>query len=126
MSSELQPAFERGVHLAHDVRSEFSRNQANELGEFHRLDEEFRAQLTFGVPTNDDEAGLRRLTNQLKAKKVAVKLFLRHPLHAKLYLCFRPDPINPIVGYLGSSNLTVSGLSYQGELNVDIMVTMQA
>ena len=50
-----------------------------------------------------------------------VKLFLRHPLHAKLYLLFRPDPINPSVGYLGSSNLTLSGLSRQGELNVDVM-----
>jgi hypothetical protein len=86
-----------------------------------RLAEEFRAQLTFGIPTNQDEAGLRRLANQLRAKKVAVKLFLRHPLHAKFYLCFRPDPINPIVGYLGSSNLTLSGLSHQGELNVDVM-----
>ena len=50
-----------------------------------------------------------------------VKLFLRHTLHAKLYLCFRPDPINPIVGYLGSSNLTLAGLSQQGELNVDVL-----
>ncbi len=70
---------------------------------------------------NEDEAGLRRLAAQLKAQKVVVKLFLRHPLHAKLYLCFRPDPINPAVGYVGSSNLTLSGLSKQGELNVDVM-----
>jgi len=86
-----------------------------------KLAEEFRNQLTFGVPTNADEVGLRRLAGQLKARKLAVRLFLRHHLHAKLYLLFRADPINPIVGYLGSSNLTLSGLSHQGELNVDVL-----
>ncbi len=86
-----------------------------------KLAEEFRDQLTFGVPTNEDEKGLQRLAKQIKAKKVVVKLFLRHALHAKLYLLFRPDPINPIIGYLGSSNLTFSGLSSQGELNIDVL-----
>jgi len=76
-----------------------------------RLAEDFCQQLMLGVPTNEDEAGLRRLAAQIKAKKVIVKLFLRHPLHAKLYLLFQPDPINPTVGYLGSSNLTFAGLS---------------
>lgn len=86
-----------------------------------RLAEEFRAQLTFGAPTDEDEAGLRRLSAQLKSGKVVVKLFLRHTLHAKLYLCFRADPNNPITGFLGSSNLTLAGLSNQGELNVDVL-----
>ena len=86
-----------------------------------RLAEEFRDQLATGAPSNEDEAGLRRLSEQIKSKKVVVKLFLRHPLHAKLYMLFRPDPINPKVGYLGSSNLTQSGLSGQGELNVDVL-----
>ena len=86
-----------------------------------RLAEEFREQLILGAPTNEDEAGLRRLAAQIKAEKVVVKLFLKHPLHAKLYLLFRPDPINPTVGYLGSSNLTLSGLSRQGELNIDVL-----
>ena len=72
-----------------------------------RLAEEFRDQLVIGVPTNSDEAALQRLAKQLRAGKVAVKLFLRHPLHAKLYLCFRSDPISPVVGFLGSSNPTI-------------------
>jgi hypothetical protein len=72
------------------------------LGLKKRLAEEFRTQLTLGVPTDADESGLRRLASQIRAKKVVVKLFLRHPLHAKLYLLFRPDPISPKVGYLGS------------------------
>lgn len=86
-----------------------------------RLAEDFRQQLMVGVPTNDDEVGLRHLAAQIRAKKVVVKLFLRHPLHAKLYLLFRPDPISPTIGYLGSSNLTFAGLSQQGELNIDVL-----
>ncbi len=85
------------------------------------LAEEFRAQLALGAPSNSDEAGLRRLARQIRARKVIVKLFLRHPLHAKLYLLHRPDPVNPKVGFVGSSNLTFAGLSLQGELNVDVM-----
>jgi superfamily II DNA or RNA helicase len=96
-------------------------DQATAIVLKRRLAHEFRDQLTFGIPTNEDEAGLQRLAEQLKAKILIVKLFLHHPLHAKLYLLFRHDPINPIVGYLGSSNLTFSGLAKQGELNVDVL-----
>lgn len=86
-----------------------------------RLAEEFREQLLIGAPTNQDEAALRRLSSQIKAKKVAVKLFLRHTLHAKLYLVFQQNLNTPIVGFLGSSNLTLAGLSHQGELNIDVL-----
>ena len=86
-----------------------------------RMAEDFRAQLTFGVPTDADERGLRRLSAQIKAKQVVVKLYLRHTLHAKLYLCHRTDVNNPTTAFLGSSNLTLAGLSKQGELNVDVL-----
>ncbi|OYU30810.1 MAG: NgoFVII family restriction endonuclease [Comamonadaceae bacterium PBBC2] len=80
-----------------------------------------REQITLGIPTGADEAGLRRLAKQLRAKQLVVKLFLPYPLHAKLYLLFRDDINNPITGFVGSSNLTLSGLSKQGELNVDVL-----
>ena len=92
---------------------------ANRLKE--QLAEQLSQQLTIGAPTNADETTLRQLAQQLRSGKVVVKLFLKHLLHAKLYLLFRNDKINPIIGYLGSSNLTFSGLAGQGELNIDVV-----
>ena len=86
-----------------------------------RLARQLRDQLTFGAPTNEDEAALRRLARQLRTGKVKVKLFLRHSLHAKLYLLYRDDPVNPVTAFLGSSNLTFAGMAGQGELNVDVL-----
>jgi superfamily II DNA or RNA helicase len=103
------------------VKGEEQIDQATAIALKRKLAEDFRNQLTVGIPTNDDEEGLRRLAAQITARKLVVKLFLRHPLHAKLYLCFRQDPLNPKIGYLGSSNLTLAGLSKQGELNVDVL-----
>jgi superfamily II DNA or RNA helicase len=80
-----------------------------------------REQITLGIPTGADEAGLRRLARQLRAGQVIVKLFLPYPLHAKLYLLFRDDANNPVTGFVGSSNLTMAGLSKHGELNVDVL-----
>lgn len=85
------------------------------------LAQQFKDQLTIGLPTEEDERGLRKLSAQIKSKKVIVKLFLRHALHAKLYLLYREDKISPLIGYVGSSNLTLAGLKNQGELNVDVL-----
>ena len=80
-----------------------------------------REQITLGIPTGRDEAGLRTLARQLRAGQVCIKLFLPYPLHAKLYLLFREDANNPATGFVGSSNLTLQGLARQGELNVDVL-----
>jgi superfamily II DNA or RNA helicase len=94
----------------------------NEAIKFRKkIAKEFKEQLTIGNPTNEDEKALRQLAKQLRDKKAVVKLHLRHQLHAKLYLAHRNDFNSPIVGFVGSSNLTFSGISKQGELNVDVV-----
>ncbi len=80
----------------------------------------FRRQLTYGIPTAEDENTLKKLRQQLVDGKVCVKLHLRYPLHAKLYLAHRPqDTSNPIMSIMGSSNLTFSGMMRNGELNAE-------
>jgi len=86
-----------------------------------RITEGFKKQLEFGVPSDTAQHTLKTLARQLREKKVIVKAFLRYPLHAKLYLVKRKDRVAPLVGFIGSSNLTLAGLSQQGELNVDVV-----
>ena len=90
-----------------------------------RLKEEaidnLKKQLMQGVPSNEDEQGLRRLSQQLRDKKVCIKCFTRHPLHAKLYLTFNDKDFAKKIGFVGSSNLTFAGLEGQGELNIDVL-----
>jgi hypothetical protein len=85
-----------------------------------KIAKQFRDQLLLGLPTNQDKWTLTRLCAQLKENKVCVKLYLREPLHAKLYVAHSPDNFqNPRFAIMGSSNLTLPGLTKQGELNAD-------
>jgi len=87
----------------------------------NEMAESFKEQIEFGVPTDKAEATLRQLARQLRDGQVRVKIYLRHRLHAKLYLVEREDINTPKVGFVGSSNLSISGLAHQGELNVDVV-----
>ncbi|MFD3163924.1 helicase-related protein [Herpetosiphon sp. NSE202] len=117
----MQPAPADVLRTGLSLTPEPPVDQSKVLQLKQRVASDFRQQLMLGSPTNADEQGLRRLSHQLKTGKVVIKVFLRYPLHAKVYLLHRNDPINPIVGYLGSSNLTLAGLVKQGELNIDVL-----
>ncbi|HYX17575.1 MAG TPA: hypothetical protein VE944_25130 [Nostoc sp.] len=86
------------VHAAFSLSNGDGRIDNSSIVRFKkRMAAEFRQQLTIGAPTNQDEAGLRRLSHQLRTQKVIIRLFLRHSLHAKLYLVHRHDPNTPTV-----------------------------
>lgn len=112
----------------HELREQLriaKRQEIMDIATAKRLQElaasDLRNQLTWGIPSASAERALRDLRRQLSNGKLQVKLFLRHNLHAKLYLCHKDDPSSPRAGFVGSSNLTFSGLGGQGELNVDVM-----
>lgn len=116
-----------GMHRPDEelVRRLYSKNEQLPDAEFAQqskrlIAQDFKRQLQLGKPTKEDEETLRHLSAQMKAGKVCVKLYLKEPLHAKLYLAYRPqDTFNPIQAIMGSSNLTYAGLTKQGELNAE-------
>lgn len=84
-----------------------------------KIARDFKKQLTIGLPSRQEEVTLRRLSRQLREGRVVVKLYLREPLHAKLYVAHKDDYSCPRVCVMGSSNLTYAGLTKQGELNAE-------
>jgi superfamily II DNA or RNA helicase len=102
-----------------DAEPEIDRTEARNRRELalHR----FRQQLMRGIPTDADLRALRMMRKHLADGLLRVKLFTRRPMHAKAYICHREDVATPIIGYVGSSNLTMAGLKHQYELNVDVL-----
>src|SRR5260370_10978769 len=118
----MQERPEDELRRAFSLRGDQDIDQAIVLRLKRRVAQDFRAQLLVGAPSNKDQEGLRRLSTQLRAGRLIVKLFLRHRLHAKLYLLYNPrHPNVKAVAYLDSSNLPLAALSYPGELNVDVV-----
>ena len=79
----------------------------------------FAQQLTWGVPTRVDEAGLRQLCRDLHEGLLKVKFAAREPLHAKLYVAHLAGELAGKRAVVGSSNFTMAGLQRQGELSLE-------
>lgn len=115
------------LELCRMMRSGFQPDREFLSAQRKELAEEFARQIIAIYPTAHDEQTLHTLLAQLKAGKVCVKLYVREPLHAKLYLTYSPANYScPSIGIMGSSNLTFSGLTGNGELNAEFSDTDQA
>jgi superfamily II DNA or RNA helicase len=107
---ELRDEFRTDLVIDHA----YSKRQINELAR------DFRKQLVLGIQDKAYETTIATLKRQIDEHKIIIKLYLRKPLHAKLYLAYLPNNVVKQIGFIGSSNLTSSGLASQGELNTDI------
>ncbi|MCX6152607.1 MAG: helicase-related protein [Candidatus Kapabacteria bacterium] len=108
----------RGIYSNTD---ELIINQEDIPDIIEKIVNDFKNQITIGVPTKKDEITLLKLKDQLLENKVKVKLYYKYPLHAKLFINYGNWRIdNKPYSFLGSSNLTFSGLQGNGELNIDV------
>jgi superfamily II DNA/RNA helicase/HKD family nuclease len=99
-----------------------SREDREEMKRGVNLD--FSKQILFTLPTAENEDYLNLLKEWIKQNKFRLKIYARERFHGKAYIfetsksqsLTRP----PIVGVVGSSNLTFSGLRSNTELNASI------
>lgn len=84
--------------------------------------EDIRETLALMDQTDDNETLLCHLADLVAEGVIEVRIYTREPLHAKCYIFDERDPqrakLNPGWVIIGSSNLTVSGITSNTELNV--------
>jgi len=83
--------------------------------------QQLREQLCRGLPNQTDRTTLRKLRQQVESGKVQIKVHTSRPLHGKTYIFHRQSANHPVMGFVGSSNLTAAGLISNLELNVDVV-----
>ncbi len=115
----ITPADE--VRWEYEAASEPAVDRRTTILERNALLESYHQQLIVGGQSEQQLRSLRLLRRHMREGKVRIKMHARGALHAKLYILHRHDPDNPRTAFLGSSNLTLSGLRGSGELNIDVL-----
>ena len=72
--------------------------------------------------TSQREQNIKRLSELIREGRVKIKVYTKHPLHAKAYIFkYRKETAEAArsegIGIIGSSNLTISGFHHNTELN---------
>jgi phosphatidylserine/phosphatidylglycerophosphate/cardiolipin synthase-like enzyme len=80
---------------------------------------EVRESIELLDPEASSENTVRGLADLIREGRLDVRIYVKGTLHAKCYLFHYEDPIQEVgSGIVGSSNLSISGLVHNSELNL--------
>ena len=80
--------------------------------------DEVRMTLEYMPQTEKDKSASKKLMDLIRKKKLQVKVYTKDRLHAKAYIFEIEGGLIPIMGIVGSSNLSLSGIREHAELNL--------
>ena len=77
-----------------------------------------RRTLEYMPQTEKDKAAVEKLASLIRKKKLFVKVYTKERLHAKAYILEDTRGIGKVYAFIGSSNLSISGIRDHAELNL--------
>ena len=77
-----------------------------------------RRTLEYMPQTKKDKAAVEKLASLIRKKKLFVKVYTKERLHAKAYILEDTRGIGKVYAFIGSSNLSISGIRDHAELNL--------
>ncbi len=81
--------------------------------------DQVRKTLEYMPQTNNDQKAATKLRDLIRKKKIQIKVYTKEQLHAKAYIFkLRDEEETNLVAIVGSSNLSISGITEHTELNL--------
>ncbi|NLN91703.1 MAG: helicase, partial [Candidatus Hydrogenedens sp.] len=116
--------FTEAFHRVEEARKRDEAARFRNAKESRKLSEETEARLSDALSLMDqgdgEESILRKVARLIEEGRLSVRVYTRGRLHAKAYLFHYPDDgrFEKGMGIVGSSNLSLAGLTHNTELNV--------
>ncbi len=108
-------------YIKHTLRKENRKNKAQKEFEIDITKSEYTKDLTFMEQNEDNQVGLSALWELIKENRIDIRVYAKGFLHSKAYIFDAPKGgMVDGVAIVGSSNLSISGLSNNTELNVKV------
>jgi len=77
-----------------------------------------RKTLEYMPQSEKDKAAVEKLTDLIRKKKLFVRVYTKEQLHAKAYILEDTRGAGKVYAFIGSSNLSISGIRDHAELNL--------
>ena len=100
-----------------DVQRDSEMEPASGTGKAGARDDAKRT-LEYMPQTEKDKAAVSKLASLIRQRKLFVKVYTRERLHAKAYILEDTRGVGKVYAFIGSSNLSISGIRDHAELNL--------
>tara|TARA_R110002050_G_scaffold237585_1_gene373612 strand:- start:35701 stop:38922 length:3222 start_codon:yes stop_codon:yes gene_type:complete len=119
---ELVKGHSSEEYIKHKLRKENRKNRTQKQDEVDVTKYEYAKDLTYMEQNEDNQVGLSALWELIKENRIDIRVYTKGFLHSKAYIFDAKKGTQFVdgVAIVGSSNLTISGLSNNTELNVKV------
>ena len=126
INRDLMEALAESVNSDEELKEIYESVQYQRPIDRNKLKDKVRERITANLQalphTAQRQREIRKLVELITQKKVRIKVYTRHPLHAKAYIfkyraAIASAAASEGIGVIGSSNLTISGFYHNTELN---------
>ncbi len=107
-------------HVKHELRKQQVLNKSQKRTEVERTKRAYMSDLATMPQDADNSVGLRALSDLIREKRIEIRVYAKGVLHSKAYIFETPGNVVEGIAVVGSSNLSISGLAANSELNVKV------